>query len=166
MVSDSSTDPFIKWNEDGTSFLVFDQDEFSKQVLPRFFKHNNFTSFIRQLNMYGFHKIPHLEQGTLIAGPDTLEFQNDNFQKDRPDLLAFVVRRKNVTQDELVKDGVVDLNGVINEIAAIKRHQFTISADLQKIQRENQAVWRQSEALHLKYQQQQDTINKILGFLA
>ena len=37
---------------------------------------------------------------------------------------------------------------------------------MQKIQRENQAVWQASSKLHEKYQEQQDTINKILDFLA
>ena len=37
--------------QSGTSFHVFDQGRFSKEVLPKFFKHNNMASFIRQLNM-------------------------------------------------------------------------------------------------------------------
>lgn len=35
----------------GTSFHVFDQGRFAKEVLPKYFKHNNMASFVRQLNM-------------------------------------------------------------------------------------------------------------------
>lgn len=37
--------------QSGTSFHVFDQGRFAKEVLPKYFKHNNMASFVRQLNM-------------------------------------------------------------------------------------------------------------------
>jgi heat shock transcription factor 1 len=40
----------------GKAFAVKKVAEFSLEILPRYFKHSNFASFVRQLNMYDFHK--------------------------------------------------------------------------------------------------------------
>jgi hypothetical protein len=161
MVSDPSTDVFIHWNFEGTSFIVTSQEDFTQNVLPRYFKSQHFTSFIRQLNMYGFHKIPSIEQGH----PEALEFSNENFIRGRPDLLCLVVRRK-PNNDEPKEANNIDMSGIISEIQAIKRHQMNISQDLAKMQQDNLTIWHESQQLRDKYQHQQDTINKILEFLA
>ncbi|EGF78295.1 hypothetical protein BATDEDRAFT_7358, partial [Batrachochytrium dendrobatidis JAM81] len=112
---------------------------------------------------YGFHKVPSIEHGSLLASTqkEILEFSNKNFQKNRPDLLCFAVRRTNTQSDELVKDGTLDMNTVIHEISAIKRHQFTISAEIQKFQSENETLWNESIQLRERYTKQQETIDKI-----
>lgn len=52
LVDDTSLDPIISWGSTGESFVVWDPVEFSRLILPRNFKHNNFSSFVRQLNTY------------------------------------------------------------------------------------------------------------------
>lgn len=94
MVSDAEYQHLISWNANGTSVVVTNFDEFSNQVLGKHFKHSNFSSFIRQLNMYGFYKVNKTPRGHRHA-PDTQvwEFSHPKFIRNRPELLD-EIRRK------------------------------------------------------------------------
>lgn len=163
MLNDPSTDRLISWGKHGDSFQVLSQEGFSKEVLPLFFKHSNFASFVRQLNMYGFHKVPQPAQGALLSGFDEIyEFSNPNFKRGHPELLSLVVRKKSQGAENIS----VDLNHLIQQIVAIKRTQSNISNDLKNIKNDNQSLWNESLALRERYARQQETIDKILGFLA
>ena len=41
----------ISWNEEGDAFAIRDANGFSENILPKFFKHNNYQSFVRQVNI-------------------------------------------------------------------------------------------------------------------
>ncbi|MCO5547378.1 hypothetical protein L7F22_000827 [Adiantum nelumboides] len=86
LVDDPATDDVISWSDDGSTFVVWRPAEFAKDILPNYFKHNNFSSFVRQLNTYGFRKIV----------PDRWEFGNDFFKKGSKHLLNDIHRRKTV----------------------------------------------------------------------
>jgi len=52
LVDDPATDDIVSWGEDETTFVVWRPPEFARDLLPNYFKHNNFSSFVRQLNTY------------------------------------------------------------------------------------------------------------------
>ena len=52
MVEDPHTDSVVSWSQARNSFIVWDSHKFASTLLPKYFKHCNFSSFIRQLNTY------------------------------------------------------------------------------------------------------------------
>ncbi|PKC64329.1 hypothetical protein RhiirA1_331687, partial [Rhizophagus irregularis] len=166
MVSDPRSNDLITWSGAGNSFIVKKPQEFAKEILPKFFKHNNFSSFVRQLNMYGFHKIPHLQQGVLQSDEQSeqWEFGHKHFLCNQPELLCYITRRK--VNDNEKESSRRDMNYILNEIDSIKKYQTTLNANLKNIQRDNQILLQEIISVHNKYLNQQNTLNKLLKFLA
>ncbi|RDX51373.1 hypothetical protein OH76DRAFT_1347384 [Lentinus brumalis] len=106
MINDPKSSQFINWTELGTSFVVSNVGEFSRTILGSHFKHNNFSSFVRQLNMYGFHKINRTPRAQRTsADVQTWEFSHHKFLRGRPDLLE-EIKRKALEPDPSLKHRV------------------------------------------------------------
>ncbi|KAL2810133.1 hypothetical protein BJX63DRAFT_325905 [Aspergillus granulosus] len=98
-LDESKNTDLIRWSDDGNSFIVLDEDEFAKTLIPELFKHNNYASFVRQLNMYGFHKKVGLSDNSMRASErknkSPSEYANPYFKKGHPELLWLIQKPKN-----------------------------------------------------------------------
>mmetsp|Transcript_10682 Transcript_10682/g.23638 ORF Transcript_10682/g.23638 Transcript_10682/m.23638 type:complete len:221 (-) Transcript_10682:49-711(-) len=57
MLEAESKDDIVHWSSSGRAFRIADVSRFSKEVLSKYFKTSKFSSFQRNLNLYGFTKI-------------------------------------------------------------------------------------------------------------
>ena len=88
MVSDAKNKEYVKWSDSGDTLIINDINTFSDLILPEYFNHNNYSSFIRQLNMYGFRK-ENKEKKTKQE-----EYKHEYFRKGSKELLKNITRKK------------------------------------------------------------------------
>jgi len=61
---------------------------------------------------------------------------------------------------------VLDINSILQGITTIKKHQTTISEELQQLKQSNQLLWQESLAVRERLQKNEDTVQRIVKFLA
>jgi HSF-type DNA-binding len=87
--------------DNGKTFVVKDPERFAAEVIPEYFKHNNFSSFVRQLNFYGFKKIKsdplRLRDAETSDESKFWKFKHEYFQRGRLDLLCQIRKNHNDT---------------------------------------------------------------------
>ncbi|CAO2601909.1 Heat shock factor protein 1, partial [Lemmus lemmus] len=169
LVSDPDTDALICWSPSGNSFHVFDQGQFAKEVLPKYFKHNNMASFVRQLNMYGFRKVVHIEQGGLVKPErDDTEFQHPCFLRGQEQLLENIKRKVtsvSTLKNEDIKIRQDSVTRLLTDVQLMKGKQECMDSKLLAMKHENEALWREVASLRQKHAQQQKVVNKLIQFL-
>ncbi|OWK54094.1 Heat shock factor protein 4 [Lonchura striata] len=164
LVEDPETNHLICWSSNGTSFHVFDQGRFAKEVLPKYFKHNNMASFVRQLNMYGFRKVVNIEQGGLVKPErDDTEFQHLCFLQGHEHLLEHIKRKVSVVKNEETKMRQEDLSRLLYEVQILRSQQENMECQVQDMKQQNEVLWREVVSLRQNHSQQQKVINKVVA---
>ncbi|XP_045128626.1 heat shock factor protein-like isoform X2 [Portunus trituberculatus] len=178
LVDDAKTNDLISWTQNGRSFIIQNQAKFSRELLPQYYKHNNMASFVRQLNMYGFHKVVSADSGGLRVERDEMEFAHPHFLRGQENLLENIKRKQ---QRRLASDGVVftqiptsrsvivednkNMNKLLSDVRDMKRDQDSMNSKLHNLKRENEALWREYANMRQKFTKQQQIIEKLIHFL-
>ncbi|KAI8001263.1 Heat stress transcription factor A-4a [Camellia lanceoleosa] len=166
MVDDHCSDSVVSWSQGNKSFVVWNPAEFARDLLPRFFKHNNFSSFIRQLNTYGFRKID----------PEQWEFANEDFIRGQPQLLKNIHRRKPVHSHSLLnQQGQGTSSSSLTEserqryedkIERLKCDKESLLLDLERQKQEQQGIDLQKCVLTEHFQRVEQHHKTMLSSLA
>ncbi|PSS29034.1 Heat stress transcription factor A-4a like [Actinidia chinensis var. chinensis] len=166
MVDDPSTDSVVSWSQNNKSFIVWNPPEFTRDMLPKFFKHNNFSSFIRQLNTYGFRKVD----------PEQWEFANEDFIRGQPQLLKNIYRRKPVHSHSLQNQQGQGTTASLlteserqsykDEIERLKCDNESLLLELGRHEQEQQEIDLQTRVLSERVQHVDQTQKNMLSSLA
>ena len=157
---------YISWGNNGNSFIIHDQNQFSRIVLPNFFKHSHFTSFVRQLNMYGFRKLTNMACTLTTSGQESMEFHHPQFIKGHPSLLEYV-KRKSPSSFRIGSRTIktTDLEKLITDFEHIKFEHEKVLRETNDLRNENTSL--RSEVLQLKnkYSRHEQVLTRMMNFI-
>lgn len=161
IVDDPSTDHIVSWSTGNNSFVVWDPQAFSVTLLPRFFKHNNFSSFVRQLNTYGFRKVD----------PDRWEFANEMFLRGQKILLKNIRRRRANQQSQAMQQGVepcveVGQFGLDGEVDRLRRDRQVLMVELVKLRQQQQSTKTHLQEMERRLKKTEQKQQQMMNFLA
>ncbi|KAI0154508.1 HSF-type DNA-binding-domain-containing protein [Xylariaceae sp. FL1272] len=154
MLEDPAYSEVVRWGDQGNSFVVLENEKFTKTILPKHFKHSNFASFVRQLNKYDFHKVRHTEEnGQSPYGASAWEFKHPEFRADRKDNLDNIRRkapapRKAQTQEDQFSVTSQQVVALTDTLAATQHQVQQLQESYYEIMNANKIFV--DEILHLR----------------
>jgi hypothetical protein len=130
MISDSPKD-IVEWTEGGDKFIVKDQEKLASDCIPRYFNHNNFSSFTRQLNFYRFRKMfpsAFAKQGDNAVNEKHLIFYHEKFNRDHPEWLPDIKRSTKTTKSSAEQEAIIE--ELQSQVSTLEKRVTILSSEL------------------------------------
>lgn len=111
------------WSDEGDSIVIKDMKAFSEKVIPTAYRHNNFASFVRQLNFYGFRKV----RSDSLEKAEWWIFRHPHFLRGQPHLISEIKRSVHFASENTGGKEVSDLKDQVNSLTdklALLTEQF------------------------------------------
>ncbi|KAJ3700134.1 hypothetical protein LUZ61_003839 [Rhynchospora tenuis] len=156
IVDDPSVDSVVSWSPAGNSFVVWDPHLFERAVLPRNFKHSNFSSFVRQLNTYGFRKI----------SAERWEFAHEWFLRGNKQLLKSINRRRSHAGGQTSSSLAIVRPSLESELHHLRRDRDTLIQEVLRLQQDHLTTIQQMSTLDQKLQSAEERQKQMVSFLA
>ncbi|CAD8095333.1 unnamed protein product [Paramecium primaurelia] len=148
ILEDINNSSIITWAPQGDAFIVLNPELLEQQILPQHFKHNHFTSFLRQLNMYDFQKIRNQNNQQV--------FWHQNFLKGKEHLLVLLKRSQNKMQQKQRFNHQCYQRFLIDEITSIKQNLKQDEQQFTHIINQHEIILQQHKQIYLDLQQQRE----------
>ena len=103
----------VSWDEEGTHIIILEPTRFASEICPKFFRHRNFQSFTRLLNMYQFHKVPGAQRDA-----KHVVYSHQHFQRGHEELLHLIQRKQSSSNNTARTNGSAETNGMVAVAAA------------------------------------------------
>lgn len=139
-IVESEKHPSITWNEKGNGILVQDKQMFIAQSLPSICKSDEYGTFVRQLNNYGFSK---------TKQNDVDEFVHPRFLKGKFEEVEELKRKTHVKKQP--------------EFQLLHHNQQVLNANILTINDVNKKLVTEVYHLKEKVNQQERTINELIS---
>lgn len=169
MVEDQANNSLLYWSANGETFIVTDADKLAEEELPKYFKHKNFTSLVRQLNMYGFHKVTAaggVKNVTPKDQPQLWEFVHPCVQRAHPELLVHIKRKENSQKSRQRTLAKEDPHVILGEMKVLQTAHNKLVGKFKSVQTQNEELWNEVAEHRRRHAQQQWKIDRIMKYLA
>ncbi|KAF2307577.1 hypothetical protein GH714_029876 [Hevea brasiliensis] len=192
LVNDQTLDPIISWGNTGESFVVWDPVEFARVILPRNFKHNNFSSFVRQLNTYVESSMDKacmllyemdmvdlrrfclqmivISEGFRKIDSDKWEFANEAFRRGERHLLKNIQRRKSPQSQQVGSytgpSTEVGKSELESEVERLRKERSMMMQEVVELQQQQHGAVHHIEAVNQRLQGAEQRQKQMISFLA